>query len=412
MHKTSHHTKQGEEWTSDYQPTGSHVGQREMHVAGNACEAVRLVEVPDGVADAHGLLVRTARECPNCVCLVCVPVVAVRAFARLCRTYVRRAREADAPAPVLVVGTQVDLVEAAPGTAHPLFAGVDRAAGERAARAAGALAYLECSAVSLFGVPNVRAELLRRAPAPRTAAQNVRGALRSAGMLLGWAARSLLASATHNSDDDEDDDPAAARARARAHERRYGNASEEFEKDVDEEDDDEDDDDELNDDEEDKGEGDILDEQEVDDECCFDVFVCGAAGAGTTALVRRYLRQPFVAAAPGRALGTRRFALRGRPYAPRHHEVALWDCAGVPPLPAHRGRCALVFAVDATRRDAPRATRALLDEIEAQHGTLYCSSVLALTHVCSFSFLAFVHCCCLLSHTNKPNRRTTPVRVF
>ena len=354
-------------------PTGARVAERELRVAAAHYDAVRLVEVPDGVADAHGLLGRTARQCPNCVYLVCVPVVEVRAFARLCRAHVRRVRAADAAAHVVVVGTKVDLVEcAAGGAGAPLFAGVARAAAERVAQASGAHAYLECSAVTLFGVPNARDALLRAALAPRTAGQNVRGVLRSAGLLLGWAARSLVAAATRDADAD------AAAARARAAERRHADTDADYGGDGDGDDDREDEEDEEKVDDRD----DDLDE-EMDPERCFDVFVCGAAGAGKTALVRRYLRQPFVAAPPAHALGTLRFVLRGRPCAPRHHEVALWDCAALAPaLPASDARCAIVFAVDATRRDAPRATRALLAEMEALHGTLYCSRVLALTHVC------------------------------
>lgn len=397
-------------------PTGPGVAVRPMRVAAAHYDTVRLVEVPAGAADAHGLLARTARECPNCVCAVCVPVVDVRAFARECRVLVRRVREADAPAPVVVLGTKVDLVECAPDCADtPLFAGVARTAAERIAHACGAAAYIECSAVSLFGVPNARTEVLRHALAPRTAGQNVRGVLRSAGMLLGWVARTLVASATHDSDDEAD--AARARANARRHPENDGYN----------------DDDDVSDtsgggvktgdgveedEEEEEGKEDVLEEQEVDAECRFEVFVCGAAGAGKTALVRRYLRQPFVAAAPGRALGTLRFALRGRPYAPRRHEVVLWDCATLmPAFPANHGRCAVVFAVDATRRDAPRAARALLAEMEAQYGTLYCSRVLAITHVCdththtacAFS-LSLFHVCYVHTHTHT-HRRTRRVRA-
>jgi len=339
----------GEKWSNSYYPHNV-VTSRKMPIKSKYYDTVQFVEIPDEFPDTYGLIQQIAKQSPNCFYFVCVPVVEIRSFARLARFYTELVREADAPGQTVIVGTKVDLLELEVGEGEsmrtvPYFAGVDRATGEKVAQNISALSYIECSAISMFGIKNALDELLPHVIAPRTVGQNVRGALRGAGMLFGWLANSLINSATPEDigsfDGEEDDELLDAAA----------------------------------------GEKDDLIVGEFSNDKRIHVFVVGDRGSGKTTLVRRYLKQPFVPEAPAVQNGTLRFAMRGRPYAPQDYEIIVWDCATLMPVfPDNHSKSTVVIALDVTRPNAIKSTMALYREMELQFGTLFCGRVIVLTH--------------------------------
>ena len=354
----------GEKWKSDYLP-GANVTTRTMPIQSKYYNKVQFVDVPDCYPDKHELIGRVAKQSPNCFYFVCVPVVEIRAFSRLARQYTEMIHAADAPGQVIVIGTKVDLVQLEIGEGDdcrtvPYFMGIDHATGERVANTIGAIGYIECSVVSMFGVKNALDELLPHVIKPRTAGQNVRGALRGAGMFFGWLAESLINTARVLDENDEDFDVNAG--------------EDEAEKGI------------L------LGQKDEVIVGNFDGERVFQVFVCGVQGSGKTTLVRRYLREPFVSEAPSGSNGSHCFSIRGKPYVPRDFEITLWDCATLMPLfPDNHSKCSIVFAVDVSRADSLRKTIALFHEMELQFGTLFCGRVLALTHVSYHHFCCFIY---------------------
>ena len=350
--------EQGEKWNSLYYPHNT-VTSRKMPIKSKYYDTVQFVEIPDGYPDTYGMIQQIAKKSPNCFYFVCVPVVETRSFARLARFYTELVREADAPGQTILIGTKVDLLELEVGEGDarrvvPYFAGVDRATGERVANNLSTLGYIECSAITMFGIKNALDELLPHVITPRTAGQNVRGVLRSAGMLFGWLASSLVNSSAPEDvasfDGEEDEELLGAAV----------------------------------------GEKDDVVTGEFSDDKRIHVFVVGDRGSGKTTLVRRYLRQPFVPDAPAVQNGTLRFGMRGRPYAPQDYEIIVWDCATLMPVfPDNHSKSTIVLVIDATRPNAIKSAMALYREMEQQFGTLYCGRVIVLTHVSSSSLYHF-----------------------
>jgi len=244
----------------------------------------------------------------------------------LARQYTETVREADAPGQIMLIGTKVDMlqIETTEGSeVHtvPYFEGIDQRTGEKVAENVGALGYIETSCSSMFGIKNALDACLPHVITPRTAGQNVRGVLRAAGMLFGWLANSLVNSSNPGDDesfDGEEDEATVAAAAGQKEEMVIGEFSEERR---------------------------------------IHVYVCGDHGSGKTTLVRRYLRQPFVAEAPTAPSGTLRFAMRGRPYAPQDYDIIVWDCPTVLPMfLENNSKSTIVFAVDVTRADSIKTT--------------------------------------------------------
>lgn len=154
-------------------------------------ENVFVVDMPAGCSGDDMKRLTTAHS--NVVFVICVPIFSARAAEAAARRWLRAASGAAPASRALLVGTKLDMYTAAAAAATVAAANNNNnnnnndddkevsfflpEDGKRLAKELDMASYSECSALTLFGVPNLRDYCTKIALSGRTLTQSMRGAM-------------------------------------------------------------------------------------------------------------------------------------------------------------------------------------------------------------------------------------------
>lgn len=143
---------------------------------------------------------RLAHAHSNVLILVCVPIFSLKAAEASARKWAKMAREAVPSSRTLLIGTKLDMYDStynssrAAVTATPPISAAGAADdegafflledGKKLAEELGMASYSECSALNMFGVPNLRDYCVNMALSGKTLSQSMRGAMSFASSFL------------------------------------------------------------------------------------------------------------------------------------------------------------------------------------------------------------------------------------